>query len=308
MGEHDNVPHVRKVIVEPEPVAPKVKTVKPPRKKVTAQDMDDRFKAAAAKRAQKRADRPERNPGSMARVALGGALGLGILVVGMNLNNAGESHTEAMATTVTQIQSIEGELATGIPSKDLVVAKNLDADLAKARARSDELAAVQREFATIAYGGNAEPPSTNGLPGASTLKALEHGRASVDYFTPASLLLKDDQAYKFTTVDLLGPGRIDPRSSWFVAYDISDAIGKNPASDPASYGWKTASVVPSAAPGVMAVTWINTESTSGNLFAWASAKYDIPTGKFSDFRLNTTTIGDVRGAAFGTTTPAKGVK
>lgn len=306
MGEHDEVPHVRKVVVEAETVAPKVKAVKPPRQKVTAQDMDDRFKAAAAKRAQKRADRPERNVAAMVRVALGGALGLGILLVGMNMNTAGEGHTQVMTTTSNEIQTVQGELAQGIPTKDLIVAEKLNADLAKARARSDDLAGIQREFASIAYAGNNEPVNNNGLPGASTLKSLEHGRASVDFFTPESLLLKDEQAYKFTTVDVLGPGRIDPRTSWFVAYDISATPGKNPASNPAGYGWSTTTVVPSAAPGMMAVTWMNTETQSGNVFAWATAKYEVSSGKFSDFRLNTTTIGDVRGAAFGTT--AKGVK
>lgn len=304
MDEHDEAPHVRRVSPQQESVEPIVKAKKPPREKLTGEDVEARFKEFGARLAEKKAGRPVRSMGGLVKTVTACALGLGIVLCGVGLSNANDSHQAESKVVAGQISTVEGSLLETIPAKDLVVAEVLTKDLTQARERSDALAKIQSDFATIAYAGNDDPPVADGLPNVSLLKSLEHGRASVDFFTPESLLLSDDQAYVFRTNDVLGAGRIDPRTSWFIAYDISAETGKNKASDPGSYGWKTASVMPSTAPGVVAVTWTNVDA-DGNLLAWAAAKYENKSGLFSGFRLNTTTTGDIRGKAYGTTEGSK---
>ena len=113
------------------------------------------------------------------------------------------------------------------------------------------------------------------------------------FFAPESLLLTDAQAYSFRTEDLLGPGRIDPRQPWFTRYDPAGDTGTpRSASDPKSYTWKTVSVALSGSPRLMSVVWTNTDSGTGELLAWATARYSVETNTFKTLSVNRTTRGD----------------
>lgn len=298
---NDGPPVVRRVTpatgaASPEkgPAEP-MKTVKPalaPRKKVTAEDVEAKFTALRGERRARKAARAPRRMGSLVRVVVASTLGAGIIGCGLGISAANDQHASDVKANQSKLASLTGALGSVPPDSGKDTAPELAGALAAAQRRSDQLAAAQQEFAAIAYAGNAEPGTNDGRPKQAVLKSLEHRKVLAEFFAAESMLLTDAQAYSFRTEDLLGPGRIDPRQSWFTRYEPAGGAGARKAADPRSYAWKTASVTLSGTPGIMSVVWTNTDAGSGELLAWASARYSVDSNTFRALSVNLTTLGD----------------
>lgn len=284
----------------------------PPRQKITAEEVQARFAASRAKREASDAARTPRDMRKLVRAVVASAMGVGIVGFSLGISNASEQHTAVVATTEDRATALTGAIEELVPAEGEDTKQELVDDLAVAQQRSDDLAAAQQQFAQIAFAGNAEPGTNDGRPKQSVLAAIEHRRELAAYFAPESLVLTDDEAYTFRTEDLLGPGRIDPRQDWFTRYEpaieedtadgdespeetdgeaVSGAVQK--VMSPTSYTWRTASVTLSGTPDVMAVLWTNTDTETGELLAWATARYSVESNTFRNLVVNTTTRGDV---------------
>lgn len=275
------------------PEKPGTGTPKPPRKKVTPEDIEAAFARRRAERAQRnerKAERPPREMGKLVRGVSAAAMGLCIVAGSLAINHAAGEHRTAVAANESRIAALTGALEELAPDDSRAEsAEAIAGNLAAARKRGDELAAAQQQFAVISHAGNTEPGNNDGTPKTSVMESLEQRRQLAGFFDPDSLVLTDEQAYTFRTEDLLDPGRIDPRQPWYLRYD---GTGGLTASAPESYGWSTASVSLSGTPDVVEVVWTNTETETGELLAWATARYSVKTGTFDTLRVNTTTQGD----------------
>jgi hypothetical protein len=279
------------------------------RTKVTAEDVEAKFTALRAERQTRKAARAPRSMGKLVRAVTASAMGIGIIGFGLGISASTEQHSADLKANQSKEASLAGALEAVSPDSGKDTPQKLTTGLAAAQKRSDELAAAQQEFAAIAYAGNDEPSTNDGRPKPSVLKSLEHRKVLAGFFAPESLILTDAQAYSFRTEDLLGPGRIDPRQPWFTRYEPAGDTGPaRNASDPKGYIWKTVSVTLSGSPGVMSVVWTNTETSTGELLAWATARYSVDTGTFRTLTVNRTTRGESQqlkpettGTASGTT-------
>jgi hypothetical protein len=245
--------------------------------------------------------------GPLVRAVVASAMGVGIIGFGLGINASDSQHAADMAAAQSKQASLAGALEAVSPDTGKDTTQKLSAGLAAAQKRSDELAAAQQQFAAIAYAGNSEPGTNDGRPKPAALKSVGHRKDLAGFFAPESLLLTDAQAYSFTTEDLLGPGRIDPRQPWFTRYEPAAGPGAaRNAADPTSYTWKTASVTLSGTPGVMSVVWTNTDAGTGELLAWATARYSVATNTFGTLEVDKTTQGDSQQLTGAATT--KGAK
>lgn len=265
-----------------------------PRTKVTAEEVEAKFTELLAKRQARKAERAPRSMATLVRAVAASAMGLGIIGFGLGINADNIQHAADLKANQDKAASLAGALEAVSPDSGKDTPQKLSTGLAAAQKRSDELAAAQQEFAVIAYAGNSDPGTNDGRPKAAVLKSLDHRKALAPFFAPESLLLTDAQAYLFRTDDLLGPGRIDPRQPWFTRYEPAPGTtgAARNASDPKGYIWKTVSVTPSASPGVMSVVWTNTDVGTGELLAWATARYSVDTNTFRSLTVNRTTRGD----------------
>lgn len=263
------------------------------RKKVTAEQLEARFTARKAERAARKAEKPPREMGTLVRAAVASGLGLGIFGFALGLNSAGAEYRAAVSVNESKIASILEAVRSVAPEQEGETKQTLEAGLAAAQARSDELASSEQRFAEIAWEGNTEPAAGDGTPGNAVLRSLEHRRVMASFFSPDALLLTDDQAYSFRTEGLLDPGKIDPRQAWFIGYESAGEPGKPRAAMPAArYAWETVSVTPSGTPGVFSVVWTNTDTETGDLLSWATARYSVETDLFSMLAVHTTTLGE----------------
>lgn len=262
--------------------------------KVTAEDVEARFAARRAERSARKAEKPPREMAKLVRLAVASGMGLGIAGFALGLNAAGTEYRASVSANESKIASILEAVNTVSPEAgEGETTQTLEAGLTAAQARSNELAAAEQRFAEIAWDRNAEPAAGDGTPGDAALRSLEHRRVMAAFFSPDALLLTDAQAYSFRTEGLLDPGKIDPRQAWFIGYEPSGEPGKpRTALPPASYAWKAVSVTPSGTPGVFSVVWANTDTGTGDLLAWATARYSVDTDRFNMLAVHTTTVGE----------------
>lgn len=273
------------------PAEPWTKPAAKPRGKVTAEEVEAKFAAMRVNREERKANRPPREMGKLVRVVIASALAVGIVGFALGISNAGEQHTVEVRTNQNKVAALTGALETLSPADGTDTKRKLVDGIAAAQKRSDELAAGQQQFAGIAYTGNAEPGTNDGRPNPAVLRSLEHRKVIAGFFAPESLILTDAQAYTFRTEDLLGPGRIDPRQPWYTRYEPGTDAARKVAS-PDSYTWKTASVTLSGTPDVLSVVWTNTDANTGQLLAWATARYSVESNTFRNLSVNKTTQGE----------------
>lgn len=290
-GDEPVIRRVPAATAPPEPQARPAKArMKPERRKITPEDVEAAFVRRRAERAERRANRPVREMGKVLRIATASVLGAGIIGCALAMNHEDTEHTATVRVNDNKIAALSGALEELAPKtgEEADTAGNMAEDIAGAQRRSDELAAAQQQFAVIFHARNTETSANDGTPGAAALASLEQRRKIAGFFAPESLVLTDEQAYSFRTERLLEPGRIDPRQPWYTRYEDGGQL----ASAPDRYLWKAVSVTVSGTPGVMDVVWTNTDTESGDLLAWATARYSAETDTFNTLRVNTTTRGD----------------
>ena len=283
----------------PEKKAEKPK--RPPRKKVTAEEIQAKFEARKATRDERKANREPRELSKLARIVAASLMGVGIIAMGAGITSSTTQHTIEVSANENEAAALAGALEELAPVEGQDTSQLLADGLAAAQARSDELASAQQQFAGIFHAGNTEPSANDGTPGASVLESLEHRRVLAGFFDPSALILTDAEAYTFRTERLLSPGEIDPRQPWYTRYapvadpEVDEVLDEDAPAQlvmpPDSYTWENSSVTLSGTPGVMLVVWTNTDTESGDLLAWATARYTVETNTFSSLRVDTTTQG-----------------
>lgn len=265
------------------------------KQKVTAEELEARFTARKAERTARKAEKPRREMGQLVRTVVASAMGVGIAGFTLGLNAANTQYHADVSANESKIASILEAVRTVSPEQEGETEGTLKAALEAAQTRSDQLAESEQRFAEIAWEGNTEPAASDGTPGNAALRSLEHRRVMAEYFSPEALLLTDAQAYSFRTEGLLDPGKIDPRQAWFVGYEPGSTPGQpRTAMSPTRYAWKTASVAPSGTPGVFSVVWTNTDTATGDLLSWATARYSVDANRFNTLAVHTTTLGETR--------------
>ena len=257
--------------------------------KVTPEDVAKHF----AERKANRGARPA--PGQRARVV---SLGLGIaLLIGsgaMAVATTSSTSTFEVETeaNIQRIASATGDLAT-IPASDDVAAgeyaAELEAQIAAATAKGEEVAALQQEFSAILFKGNGETAANGGATPA-LIAAVEHRRLLAPYFVERSLFVEDAEAYAPGSILPFDDDEIDPRFPWYVGY----APGSQGAIvlDPTTSSWELTSLVATVTPGVLEATWLNSSTGTGDLLAWATASYYVDPGAFGSLTLGKTTLGE----------------
>jgi hypothetical protein len=225
-------------------------------------------------------------------LGLGAALLLGSGALAVTTTSSSDSFALASEANQQQIELVEGDLAS-IPAAGETTsadyAAQLEAAIVDATAKGTEVARLQQEFTNILFAGNTEV-AADGAAGPSLTAAVENRRLLAPYFVEQALLVDDAQAYAPGSALPFEPDQIDPRFAWYVGYE-PESQGRTVV-DPGLATWQLASVTASETTGVLEATWLNTNQTTGELFAWATASYYVQSGAFGNVSVGFTTIGE----------------
>ncbi|MFG2684021.1 hypothetical protein, partial [Streptomyces sp. NPDC048392] len=135
----------------------------------------------------------------------------------------------------------------------------------------------------------------NGAPNKAALEIIKHRRDMAPLFSRDSFLVSDKEAYSTSSLTPFdATTEIDPRHAWYIRYD-----GQNAAA-PSTYAWKVETVMPdlsvkdgSGATNQAKVVWLCRDTKSGEVLAWASARYvrNGTAGAFDHLALVVTAAG-----------------
>jgi hypothetical protein len=262
--------------------------------KYTGEDVARLLEERKANRAERKAESSAPNNRFVRAVSLGlgGALLLGSGALAVTTTSSSDAFALASEANRQQIELVEGELAA-IPaageSASAEYAAQLETAMVDATAKGTEVARLQQEFANILFSGNTEVGS-DGAAGPSLTAAVENRRLLAPYFVEQALLVDDAEAYAPGSALPFDADQIDPRFAWYVGYE-PESQGRTVV-DPGLATWGLASVIASETTGVLDVTWLNTNETTGDLFAWATASYYVQSGAFGNVAVGFTTIGE----------------
>ncbi|MFJ7280795.1 hypothetical protein [Kitasatospora sp. NPDC098663] len=291
---------------EEKPAAPKT------RKKVTGAELEEHF-AGWAKRQRERGQVPSREDNArLVRRSVTAAMGVGILALVVATGVAGESFKASTADNEVQLVQLKGRLDD---AQSTPVTADAGAQLSKlteaAAADAKEVASGEQTFATLYHQAGVQPSPNNGVPNQATLGIIEHRRDMAPLFSRDSFLVSDEEAYGTSSLTPFDATvEIDPRYAWYIRYD-----GQNAAA-PSTYAWKVETVMPdlSAKDGPVATSqakavWLCRDTKSGEVLAWASARYlhNGTTGAFDHLALVVTATGARYGNPAIKTTTGSGV-
>ncbi|MCI4659586.1 hypothetical protein [Cryobacterium zhongshanensis] len=257
--------------------------------KVTRDDIEKSLAERKAKRSERAV------PGQLARIV---SLGLGVaLIIGsgaLAVTTTASTDAFNLSTQVNEqrLASAKGDLAA-IPAADeqgtATYAAELKEQIAAATAKGQEIATLQQDFTSILARGNTAS-NGNGAPTTAFQDSVEHRKLLAPYFVKGALLVDDAQAYVAGSVLPFDANQIDPRFPWYVGYQPGSQ-GRIVV-DPAVSGWALTSVVATETRGVLEATWLNKNTTTGDLFAWATASYYVDPGAFGRLTVGQTTLGE----------------
>lgn len=256
--------------------------------KVTAEDVAAKLAARKAERA------ASGRAGERARtvsVALGVVLilGAGALAVSTAANTTSfQAKQAAGEEAIASAQSYLDALPASDQDSAGVYAAELEAQLDTARVKAEEVAALQQQFSEILVAGNTEDTS-NGGASPAFLASVEHRKLLAPYFVDRAMIADDTLAYAPGSALPFDADQIDPRYPWFVAHEKGKPGVVAPAG---SNEWTLRSVTPSTTPGVHDVTWLDTDTATGDLLAWATASYYAGSETFGALSVGRTTQGE----------------
>lgn len=276
----------------PEEKAPAPKT----RKKVTGAELEERFADWAIRRRDRvQARGPEDNARLMRRCVTA-VTGVGILALVVATGVDSESFEASTADNEAQIIQLKGRLDD---AQSPPVKADAGARLSKlteaAAADAKKVASGEQTFAALYHQASLQPGPNNGAPSRAALEIIKHRRNMAPLFSKSSFLVSDKEAYSTSSLTPFdATTEIDPRHAWYIRYD-----GQNAAA-PSTYTWKVETVTPdlSAKDGSVAtnqakVVWLCRDTKSGEVLAWASARYlrNGTTGAFDRLALVVTATG-----------------
>ncbi|MGW0868970.1 hypothetical protein ACWD3Z_00605 [Streptomyces sp. NPDC002740] len=266
------------------------------RKKVTGAVLEERFAGWTMRQREKVQVRTPKDNARLVRRSVTAVMGVGILALVVATGVAGESFKASTADNEAHIVQLKGQLddAQSTPVK---------ADAGAQLSRLTEAAAVdakkvatgEQSFATLYHQASVQPRPDNGAPNQATLEIIKHRRDMAPLFSKDSFLVSAKEAYSTSSLTPFdATTEIDPRHAWYIRYD-----GQNAAA-PSTYAWTVETVMPdlsvkdgSGATKQAKVVWLCRDTKSGEVLAWASARYvrNATTGAFDHLALVVTAAG-----------------
>lgn len=245
--------------------------------KVTRSDVERKLEEKKQARRQALEEKRARRGFGLVSLGLSVALLAGAGGVAMVTMNNSASYELERETNHAEIVSLKSQLAE-MPVKpdetpeayEAVVLEQIEQATVKAR----EVAELQQGFSEILLNGDMAS-SDNGAPSPAAMASVEHRKLLAPYFTEASLVAEDVDAYAPRSALPFDSDEIDPRFPWFVGQSV----------------WQVASVMPSADEGVFEVTWLNQNEQGDELYAWAQARYLASEGTFAKLTVGVTALG-----------------
>lgn len=257
------------------------------RQRVTGDELQQRFTGWRNHRRSARRQRSADQRRSRRQRIVVVTLAVAFVSVAVGVGLSSSAHEQASASNAAQIKALEQALARDEDKDPSVTAASMLELTDDATAAATSVAQGQQAYAKLYVAMNAEVDASqgNGAPGPAVEAMIAHRKSLAGAWSPTALIVDDQEAYTFTTVDYFGDDEIDPRFAWFVRYDGLHA------SDPSSYAWSVASVMPQIkAPTTARVVWVCRDS-SGTVLAWANAIYDHDTTLFDELQLVVTSEG-----------------
>ncbi|MYR60063.1 hypothetical protein GTY54_28810, partial [Streptomyces sp. SID625] len=223
-------------------------------------------------------------------------LGVGILALAVATGVAGESFKASTADSEAQIVQLKGQLDD---AQSTPVKSDASAQLSKlteaAAAEAKKVATGEQTFATLYHQAGVQPSPHNGAPDQATLEIIKHRRDMAPLFSKDSFLVSDKEAYSTSSLSSFdATTEIDPRHAWYIRYDGPNAAAPN------TYVWKVETVMPdlslrnvSTMSNQAKVVWLCRDTESGEVLAWASARYvrNGTAGAFDHLALVVTAAG-----------------
>ncbi|MFE0136716.1 hypothetical protein ACFWY6_34910 [Streptomyces sp. NPDC059037] len=272
------------------PVAPKT------RKKVTGAELEERFAGWTMRQREKVQVRPPEDNARLIRRSVTAVMGVGILALVVATGVAGESFKASTADNKARVVQLKGQLDD---AQSTPVTADAAADLSKlteaAAADAKKVATGEQAFATLFHQASVQPSANNGAPNKATLEIIQHRRDMAPLFSKDSFLVSAKEAYSTSSLTPFdATTEIDPRYAWYIRYD-----GQNAAA-PSTYAWKVETVMPdlsmknvSGMTNQAKVVWLCRDTKSGEVLAWASARYvhNGTAGAFDHLALVVTAAG-----------------
>ncbi|MFE5863577.1 hypothetical protein [Streptomyces virginiae] len=275
---------------EEKPAAPKT------HKKVTGAELEVRFAGWTMRQRERVQARAPEDNARLFRRGVTAVMGAGILTLVVATGVSGESYKTSTADNKARIVQLKEQLddAHSMPVKaDAGVQLSKLTEAAAADAK--KVASGEQTFATLYHQAGVQPSPNNGAPNQATLEIIKHRREMAPLFSKGSFLVSDKEAYSTSSLTPFDvTTEIDPRHAWYIRYD-----GQNAAA-PSTYAWKAETVMPdlrakdrSGATNQAKVVWLCRDTKSGEVLAWASARYvrNGTTGAFDHLALVVTAAG-----------------
>ncbi|MGO4460074.1 hypothetical protein AB4039_22665 [Streptomyces sp. M-16] len=264
--------------------------------KVTGVELEERFAGWMTRQREKGQARAPADNARLLRRGVTAVMSAGILALVVAAGVTGESFKATTADNEARIVRLKEQLDD---AQSTPVNADAGAQLSKlaeaAAADAKKVAAGEQTFATLYHQASVQPSPNNGAPNQATLEIVEHRRDLAPLFGKDSFLVSDKEAYSTSSLTPFdATTEIDPRHAWYIRYDGEKAA------DPSTYAWKVETVTPdlsvkggSGATNQARVVWLCRDTTSGEVLAWASARYvrNGTAGAFDHLALVVTAAG-----------------
>ncbi|MFD7853430.1 hypothetical protein ACFV6B_03925 [Streptomyces microflavus] len=255
---------------EEKPAVPKVRT------KVTGAELEERFTGWTIAKRERVQARSQEDKARLIRRSVTAVMGLAVLSLVVAAGVGGESFRASTADNKVQIMQLKGHLndAQSTPLKEDAGGQLLKLTEAAA-GDAEKVASGEQTFAALYHQAGVQPSPRNGAPNQATLEIIEHRRGMARLFSKGSFVVSDKEAYSTSSLmPFDATTEIDPRHAWYIRYD-----GQNAAA-PSTYGWQVETVMPdlsakdgSGTTNQAKVVWLCRDTKSGEVLAWASARY-----------------------------------
>ncbi len=260
--------------------------------KLTGEELQQRFDQRRAERKQ-RASSGEGARGGRVSLAIGVTLLLAAGGVGVASQVSSVGFSEQALALEEEAQALKVELSglTAVQERDPEEHRvDIEAQLDAATTAATEVANLQQQFQQIAFDARDEATENNGAPSAGSLALVEHRRTLAPFFAEEAFLVDDEIAYSQATAAQFDSDQMDPRYAWFQPFIQAGDRNWVPT-DPGTAAWSLVSTTAAAGGGSVSVVWMNQNPATGDLYAWATAQYEVESGSFTDLAVHHTTLG-----------------
>lgn len=277
---------------------------RPNRRRMTGDDVEEMLRDRRARRQERRRERgerratsphSERDVGRTVRLSLGaallvGALGFGALAASSTDTTEARAHAneESIAMLKGDIRGLESE--TWDEEDAAAFEEQMERAVSEAWEKGGQVAEAQNTYQEIFADLNDAELSGDGDAGEVYAPVGEHREELIDFFAESARIIEDEEDYSPGADVFYGPGEIDVLAPWYTRYADE---GLTTYAEPSANSWELVAVTPRGGSSrTVNVAWLNRDSSSGDLLAWARATYSSDAGTFHSLYVGETTIGE----------------